>query len=70
MFSSSATVYSDPERLPLAEDALLTYGRSKLMVEDVLRNFNPFDAYLGIERMCTDIWRWQPSNRDCCLVLD
>jgi UDP-glucose 4-epimerase len=42
VFSSSATVYGDPERLPLTEDARLSvtnpYGRSKLMVEDVLRD--------------------------------
>jgi UDP-glucose 4-epimerase len=42
VFSSSATVYGDPEQLPLAEDARLSvtnpYGRSKLMIEDVLRD--------------------------------
>jgi UDP-glucose 4-epimerase len=42
VFSSSATVYGDPERLPLTEDARLSvtnpYGRSKLMVEDALRD--------------------------------
>jgi UDP-glucose 4-epimerase len=42
VFSSSATVYGDPEHLPLTEDALLSvtnpYGRSKLMVEDLLRD--------------------------------
>lgn len=42
VFSSSATVYGDPEHLPLTEDATLSvtnpYGRSKLMVEDVLRD--------------------------------
>jgi UDP-glucose 4-epimerase len=42
VFSSSATVYGDPGQLPLTEDAHLSvtnpYGRSKLMVEDVLRD--------------------------------
>jgi len=44
VFSSSATVYGDPLRLPLTEDHPLSatnpYGRSKLMVEEILR-----DAY-------------------------
>lgn len=46
VFSSSATVYGDPARLPIMEDFPLSatnpYGRSKLMVEDILR-----DLYLS-----------------------
>jgi UDP-glucose 4-epimerase len=42
VFSSSATVYGDPQRLPLDEDHPLSatnpYGRSKLMIEDILRD--------------------------------
>jgi UDP-glucose 4-epimerase len=42
VFSSSATVYGDPQRLPLTEDHPLRptnpYGRTKLMIEDVLRD--------------------------------
>lgn len=42
VFSSSATVYGEPQRLPLAEDHPLSatnpYGRSKLMIEDMLRD--------------------------------
>ncbi|WP_426341195.1 UDP-glucose 4-epimerase GalE [Pseudoduganella sp. S-14] len=42
VFSSSATVYGDPQRLPLAEDHPLSatnpYGRSKLFIEDMLRD--------------------------------
>ncbi|HEX7235260.1 MAG TPA: UDP-glucose 4-epimerase GalE, partial [Nitrosospira sp.] len=42
VFSSSATVYGDPQRLPLTEDHPLSatnpYGRSKLMIEDILRD--------------------------------
>ena len=42
VFSSSATVYGDPASLPIAETAPLSvtnpYGRSKLMVEDMLRD--------------------------------
>lgn len=46
VFSSSATVYGDPASLPIMEDFPLSatnpYGRSKLMVEDILR-----DLYLS-----------------------
>jgi UDP-glucose 4-epimerase len=42
VFSSSATVYGDPLRLPLTEDHPLTatnpYGRTKLMVESILHD--------------------------------
>ncbi|MES2917085.1 MAG: UDP-glucose 4-epimerase GalE [Pseudomonadota bacterium] len=42
VFSSSATVYGIPEQVPLAEDAPLAainpYGRTKLMIEDMLRD--------------------------------
>lgn len=42
VFSSSATVYGDPHTVPIAEDFPLSatnpYGRSKLMVEDILRD--------------------------------
>lgn len=42
LFSSSATVYGDPQYLPLTEDHPLSatnpYGRSKLMIEDILRD--------------------------------
>ncbi len=40
IFSSSATVYGEPERLPLTEDHALRpanpYGKSKLMIEHIL----------------------------------
>ncbi len=46
VFSSSATVYGDPQRLPLTEDHPLSatnpYGRTKLVIEDMLR-----DAFAG-----------------------
>lgn len=42
VFSSSATVYGDPQTLPLTEDMPLSatnpYGRSKLIIEDMLRD--------------------------------
>jgi UDP-glucose 4-epimerase len=48
VFSSSATVYGDPEVLPLVETARLSvtnpYGRSKLMVEQILGDLEKADA--------------------------
>jgi UDP-glucose 4-epimerase len=42
VFSSSATVYGEPTRLPLTEDSPLgptnPYGRTKLMIEDICRD--------------------------------
>lgn len=42
VFSSSATVYGDPETTPITEDFPLSatnpYGRSKLMIEEMLRD--------------------------------
>jgi len=42
VFSSSATVYGEPQSLPLEESHPLSatspYGRSKLMIEDILRD--------------------------------
>ena len=42
VFSSSATVYGQPERLPITEDAPLAatspYGQTKLMAEQILRD--------------------------------
>lgn len=44
IFSSSATVYGDPASVPIKEDfptsATNPYGRSKLMVEECLRDFH------------------------------
>ena len=44
VFSSSATVYGTPEKLPITEDCSLSvtnpYGRTKLMIEDILRDLN------------------------------
>ena len=42
VFSSSCTVYGDPGRLPVTEDsprsATNPYGRSKLMIEEILED--------------------------------
>jgi UDP-glucose 4-epimerase len=44
VFSSSATVYGQPQRLPLTEDHPLSatnpYGRTKLFIEDILRDWH------------------------------
>lgn len=47
VFSSSATVYGDPERLPITEDAPLSatnpYGQTKLIGETLLRDLGAAD---------------------------
>jgi hypothetical protein len=47
VFSSSATVYGDPEMLPLREEARLQatnpYGRTKLFIEEILRDVHAAD---------------------------
>ncbi len=48
VFSSSATVYGKPESVPIREDFPLSvsnpYGRTKLMIEDMLRDIYKADA--------------------------
>jgi UDP-glucose 4-epimerase len=48
VFSSSATVYGKPERLPITEDAPLRatnpYGQTKLLGEEMLRELSRCDA--------------------------
>jgi len=47
VFSSSATVYGDPATVPITEESPLSctnpYGRTKLMVEDILSDLNVAD---------------------------
>lgn len=47
VFSSSATVYGDPEQVPITENSRLQvtnpYGRTKLMCEDILRDLQVSD---------------------------
>ena len=76
VFSSSATVYGDPQTVPIVEDfpvgATNPYGRSKLMVEQIiqdfatstaqfngiiLRYFNPVGAH-PCGRIGEDKWPW------------
>jgi UDP-glucose 4-epimerase len=48
VFSSSATVYGDPKALPIKEDATLSatnpYGRTKLFIEEILRDLARADT--------------------------
>ena len=48
VFSSSATVYGNPQCLPLTEEHPLSatnpYGRSKLVIEDMLRDLHASDS--------------------------
>jgi UDP-glucose 4-epimerase len=52
LFSSSATVYGDPESVPIRETARLSttnpYGRSKLMVEQILEDLGKSDPSWSI----------------------
>ena len=52
VFSSSATVYGDPATVPITEDFPLSatnpYGRSKLMIEEMLRDLYRSDATWNI----------------------
>ena len=52
VFSSSATVYGDPVSVPIREDFALSatnpYGRTKLMIEDMLRDVSLADPTLRI----------------------
>ncbi|PSJ18537.1 UDP-glucose 4-epimerase GalE [Nitrosomonas supralitoralis] len=52
VFSSSATVYGNPVKLPLTEDHPLSptnpYGRSKLMIEEILRDLQHSDPSFRI----------------------
>jgi len=48
VFSSSATVYGEPKAVPIREDLPLSasnpYGRTKLMIEDILRDVAKADS--------------------------
>lgn len=52
VFSSSATVYGDPQKLPLTEDCPLSatnpYGRTKLFIEYILKDFYESDHHFNI----------------------
>lgn len=52
VFSSSATVYGQPKTVPIKEDFPLSvtnpYGRTKLMIEDILRDVYAADKSMNI----------------------
>lgn len=52
VFSSSATVYGDPQTVPITEEFPLStvnpYGRTKLMIEDILRDLYAADKSWNI----------------------
>ncbi|MDR3216523.1 MAG: UDP-glucose 4-epimerase GalE [Clostridiaceae bacterium] len=52
VFSSSATVYGDPERVPITENFPLSatnpYGQTKLMIEQILRDIYRADPSFNI----------------------
>ncbi|MEE4166130.1 MAG: UDP-glucose 4-epimerase GalE [Desulfocapsaceae bacterium] len=52
IFSSSATVYGDPETVPITEDFPLSctnpYGRTKLMIEEILRDLCTADPHYNV----------------------
>jgi UDP-glucose 4-epimerase len=60
VFSSSATVYGDPETLPLTENMPLSatnpYGRSKLIIEEMLRDLPAADALNHSKSNNTNDW--------------
>ncbi len=55
VFSSSATVYGDPESVPIREDSALAptspYGRTKRMVEDILADWQCANPEWSIGRL-------------------
>jgi UDP-glucose 4-epimerase len=55
VFSSSATVYGDPHTVPIREDfpvsATNPYGRSKLIVEEILGDLVKAEAHWNIARL-------------------
>ena len=55
VFSSSATVYGDPQTVPIREDfptsATNPYGRTKLMIENILADLSKADATWRIARL-------------------
>ncbi|MGL1893812.1 MAG: UDP-glucose 4-epimerase GalE [Spirochaetaceae bacterium] len=52
VFSSSATVYGDPEIIPITESSKLSatnpYGRTKLMLEEILQDLNVADSSFNV----------------------
>lgn len=56
VFSSSATVYGHPDKVPIKEDFPLKpvnpYGRTKFMIEEILKDVYEADNTWGISLLC------------------
>ena len=65
VFSSSATVYGDPATVPITEDFPLSatnpYGRSKLFIEEILRDIALADR-MEHRACCVISIRWARTN--------
>ena len=63
VFSSSATVYGDPQYLPIDEEHPLKttnpYGRSKLHIEEILSDVARSDKDWRIN--CSKFWPWRST---------
>ncbi len=62
VFSSSATVYGEPKQMPISEECPTgvptnPYGRSKLMVEEILRDLSIW-SHDGVLPCCVTLTRW------------
>jgi UDP-glucose 4-epimerase len=65
VFSSSATVYGDPQTLPITEDAPRSatnpYGQSKLMIEHILADLCTAEPPVGGWHGCATSTPWVPT---------
>jgi len=73
VFSSSATVYGKPERLPIREDSSLSttnpYGATKLMGENILRDAEQADPALSIALLvAASVWAMASSENDTAIA--
>ncbi len=66
IFSSTCAIYGEPEKLPLTEDhpkrPINPYGRTKLMVEEILRDFEGAE---GLKHVCLRYFNAAGADPDC-----
>jgi len=66
VFSSSATVYGKPQYLPYDEahptNSVNPYGRTMLMIENIISDWTKVDTERNIKKICEDTWRWHKLN--------
>lgn len=66
IFSSTCAIYGEPERVPLTEDhpcrPINPYGRSKLMVEEILKDFEKAE---GVNHVCLRYFNAAGADPDC-----